>query len=64
MFKTMQMTRKRSANGCVITLSANSFSFTQQGEHFQMKQVLINLCQHIGHFFLDVSGSKMKDEKS
>lgn len=58
------MTRKRSANGCVIILSANWLSFIQQGEQSQMKQVLANLSQYTGHFFLDVSGSEMRDEKS
>lgn len=62
MFKMMHMTRKRSANGCVIILSAKSLSFIQQGEQSQMKQVLANLSQYRGHFFLDVSDSEMREE--
>lgn len=64
MFKMIHMTRKKSANGCVIIPSANSLSFSQQGQQSQMKQVLVNFCQHSGHFFLDVSGSEKNDKET
>lgn len=55
---------KRSANGCAIIPSANLLSFIQQGQQSQMQHVLVNFCQHSGHFFLDISGSEKKDKKN
>lgn len=55
---------KRSANGCAIIPSANLLSFIQQGQQSQMQHVLVNFCQHSGHFFLDISGSEKKDKEN
>jgi hypothetical protein len=63
MFKIIHIIIKRSAKGSVVILWKNSFNFNQQGQQFQIKRLLVNLCQHNGHFFLDFLSSERKEKK-